>query len=1279
MNRTAILGARAPTGRLKRIGFSVAGLFAIPACLMARPLPTLPPTGYDQPGRYPPGTVTWNVSYYSSVAGSNLHMHVYTPPGYSTSQKYGVIYCYQGIGVGADTTFLDWSVDANVVADNLIGEGKIKPVIIVALDDQFSGNSSDVSGMTINDAIPYVDSHYSTYADADHRGVYGYSWGGGYAFNVGCGNLTAFHHIAPSSAAPNKASDSSLFPNGGAEAKQKLKTLVIACGNVDGLYGASEGAHNYCVANGIPHVWWPVNGAGHWADQVWRPHMWNFLQMAYAAGISDPPLTRSAYSQNEAENFDQWRGVIPENCSEGGQDIGSILNGSYVACNQVDFGGGATNFQARVASATSGGNIEIRLDSTNGTLVGTCVVPSTGGWQTWTTRTTSVSGATGIHNVYLKFAGGAGYLLNVNWWKFDGPSSPVSPPSAPGGLVAAAGLERAALRWTASSGATSYNLKRATTSGGTYTIIANLAGTNYSDTAAIGGTTYYYVVSALNLGGESADSAEASVTPAVDAPSPWLTQDIGPVGLAGGASFTNGIFTVTGSGADIGGMSDQYRFVYVTNNGDCTIIARVPSLENHINAWSKAGVMIRETLNTNAVNAFIGLTPGNGVTWQYRSSTGGTTLNDNAPSLTAPCWVRLVRSGNTFTGYYSANGTSWTQLGSTAITMGSTAYVGLAITGHNPYTLCTATLDHVTAPGWSPVFPPAPTALTATAGVERVTLNWTGSTNATGYYVKRATTTGGPYTAIATVTATNYTDTAVIARTAYDYVVSAFNNLAGESADSAEASATPISGVPLPWMSRDIGTVGLSGNAGYTNGVFTVRGSGDDIWNTADAFRFVYLMTNSSSFSITARVLSAQNVNSWSKAGVMVRSSLDANAVNAFIAVTPTTANGLTFQYRSATGGSSANNNTTGLTAPYWVRLLRSGNTFTGYRSPNGVTWTLLGSTVLTNISTAYIGLAVTAHNNSALCTATFDNLMLPGWPPPLLSLDAVALSSTEVSLAWNTVAGATSYSLRRSTVSGGPYTDIATGLVVTNYTNTVGSVRNGYYYVVSAVMGGSETNSREAAVRFPKLAGAIIGTPGSWNNSGNTIAKVFDNDLNTFFDAPLGNGAWVGLDFGAGVSNEITQINFCPRSTFESRMMGGLFQGANQNNFSDALALYTVTTQPATGVFTSASITNTSLFSYVRYLSPDNGFGNVAELEFYGYLFSPPPSPVTRVALTGTNLTLSWPLACEGFSLQSRTNLASGEWADVVSPAPQIVGERWQVVLPVSESTPSVFYRLLK
>jgi hypothetical protein len=146
--------------------------------------------------------------------------------------------------------------------------------------------------------------------------------------------------------------------------------------------------------------------------------------------IIPTPSPRSAFSQIEAESYDTQSGIQTESCGEGGQNIGYIENGDYTVYNNIDFGSGATSFQARVASATSGGNIEIRLDSISGTLVGTCPVAGTGGWQTWVTKTCSVSGASGMHNLYLKFTGGSGYLFNVNWFQFTSGSTPTPAPTS---------------------------------------------------------------------------------------------------------------------------------------------------------------------------------------------------------------------------------------------------------------------------------------------------------------------------------------------------------------------------------------------------------------------------------------------------------------------------------------------------------------------------------------------------------------------------------------------------------------------------------------------------------------------------------------------------------------------------------------------------------------------------------------------------------------------------------------------------------------------------------
>jgi hypothetical protein len=520
---------------------------------------------------------------------------------------------------------------------------------------------------------------------------------------------------------------------------------------------------------------------------------------------------------------------------------------------------------------------------------------------------------------------------------------------------------------------------------------------------------------------------------------------------------------------------------------------------------------------------------------------------------------------------------------------------------------------------------------------------------------------------------------------------SEYNGTHGTDANLNALNVIPfmdLNGVNLtyPWMSQDVGTVGVPGNATYSNGVFSVTGSGADIWATADAMQFDYVPVTGNC-TIIARVASVQTIDPWSKAGVMIRESLNANAANTFIAVTP--GNGVTWQARSSTGGATVNSTTASLVAPYWVKLVRSGNTFTGYRSPDGVTWTPQGTNTFTMASTAYVGLALTSHNNSTLCTATFDNVTAPGWLTSKAlvpaGLSATFVSTSQINLTWSPLTNATSYNVKRSSTNGGPFAVIGSGITSTNFQDggLSGIATNSYCYVVSAIASGSETpDSAEAVLQFPKLAGIIIGTAGSYNNSGNTISNVFDNNLTTFFDGLAANGCWAGLDFGVGVSNVITQINYCPRSGFESRMVGGVFQGANRADFSDAVLLYSVAAQPATGVFTSVGITNTSAFRYVRYLSPNNGWGNVSELEFYGYrvsILSGANNPQIAVALTGTNLTMSWPLTNTDFTLQWRTNLFLGQWMNVTSPAPQNTGGRWQIALPPLSNAGSVFYRLVK
>jgi hypothetical protein len=183
--------------------------------------------------------------------------------------------------------------------------------------------------------------------------------------------------------------------------------------------------------------------------------------------------------------------------------------------------------------------------------------------------------------------------------------------------------------------------------------------------------------------------------------------------------------------------------------------------------------------------------------------------------------------------------------------------------------------------------------------------------------------------------------------------------------------------LPAGWSDADIGSPGLTGSASDVNGNWTVTGGGSDIWNAADQFNFA-----STSFecdgSIIAQVTSLQNSDpssGWSKAGIMFRNDTTAGSANITIVVSY--GNGINFQWRSTSGGQSENIDIGGITAPVWLQLNRSSDNFSGYYSYDGINWTLAGTEQIYMNGPVLAGLDVTAHNNSALNTATFTNFSL--------------------------------------------------------------------------------------------------------------------------------------------------------------------------------------------------------------------------------------------------------------------------------------------------------------
>ncbi|MBN1480853.1 carbohydrate binding domain-containing protein, partial [candidate division KSB1 bacterium] len=189
-------------------------------------------------------------------------------------------------------------------------------------------------------------------------------------------------------------------------------------------------------------------------------------------------------------------------------------------------------------------------------------------------------------------------------------------------------------------------------------------------------------------------------------------------------------------------------------------------------------------------------------------------------------------------------------------------------------------------------------------------------------------------------------------------------------------SDNTLSPLPSPWQSRDIGSPAIPGEAGMREEKFLIRASGNDIWDQRDAFHFVYQELEGDGEIIT-RVYSLEESDPWSKAGVMMRNSLQASSSHAMMILSAD--NGAAFQRRVEDGGNSTHTAGSQTEAPHWVRLVRKGDVFSGYESSDGLNWQLVDSETIDMRDRVYIGLPVTSHNDDVICQAQIDHVTLIG------------------------------------------------------------------------------------------------------------------------------------------------------------------------------------------------------------------------------------------------------------------------------------------------------------
>jgi regulation of enolase protein 1 (concanavalin A-like superfamily) len=458
------------------------------------------------------------------------------------------------------------------------------------------------------------------------------------------------------------------------------------------------------------------------------------------------------------------------------------------------------------------------------------------------------------------------------------------------------------------------------------------------------------------------------------------------------------------------------------------------------------------------------------------------------------------------------------------------------------------------------------------------------------------------------------------------------------------SAATPGAALPIPattsitsgFSNAEIDGATPVGGASYSGGAWTVQGGGSEMWGTTnDSCHFTY-QALTGDCSIIAKVESVQNTSLSAKAGVMMRTGLEQGAPRAWMAVSPRVQFEQNIQGLAVYGGTNYSNkayNIPGPTASYWVKLERLGNIVTGYVSPDGTNWaaTDVGRFNGTPPTTLYVGLVVCSVANGTLNTSTFSNVQITGGngaAPVITPAAPVALLAAPgenvVPLRWQPSFGATSYTVKRATSSGGPYSNVATGITASSYTDT--TVTNGttYYYIVTATnSAGTSANSPEdSATPVSPLVNIAFG--GAANDSANNpngtqgAGKAFDlTPGSKWLSSAV---SWLQYDFGAGNAQTIKRYTVTSANDVPARdPKDWQFQGSN-----DGSAWTTLDTRSNQSFATrfeaqTFSIASSGAYRYYRLNVTANGGDGSTQLSELGLL-----TDVGRTIPDGTYSVLS-------------------------------------------------------
>jgi len=709
--------------------------------------------------------------------------------------------------------------------------------------------------------------------------------------------------------------------------------------------------------------------------------------------------------------------------------------------------------------------------------------------------------------------------------------NPCTPPAAPVVTASPANVE-VDLRWPASAGATSYSVGRSVTPGTGYTSTTTITtcttACSYADINVSNGTTYYYVVTASNGKCSSANSVEVSASPSCTptaAPTNLKAMaNNGSVALSwdattGAISYrikrsltsTSGFDTVFSSSTP--SFTDAtvtngttYYYVVEANNGTCLSADSV--VVSALPACTPPSVPAKPTA-----------TPGDGqVTLSWPASTGG------ASSYQV---LRGTTSGGPYPAVASSASTGFTDSG---LTDGTTYYY--VVKSYNGSCYSAVSPEASAKPVCTP--PSAPTNLLASPGDSKISLSWTAPTTGTvaSYTVTRTTAGADSHTDIPVTTGTTLADSPLANGTTYYYVVSASNGTC-LSAPSLPVSATPVQACAL---TAPTGVLATPGNQQVTL-----------TWPVSDAGSLTYVVSRGTA--------------AGGPYGTVVPNPNPAGTIDT--AVT----NGTTYYYvvTVSNGTCTSPNSTEVFTKPACTPPLApigvaavadpnnngnidvswtppaSGPTPTGYTvsratgatgqftavSTNQTPTKFTDVATTTNLSPGVIFYyEISASNAGGTCASLNStpavSAMSCSTPVAPISLTATG-GVGQVVLNWTASTGATSYDVRRATVSGGPYTSIVPAAGVTTgstYTDTVVTNDTTYYYVVTARNGAGNacvSGPSAQASATPRSCQTVLG--------GSVIAVTLKATADCFVTCDvLVAGEWQCNSFGP--ADRAMQVN---------------------------------------------------------------------------------------------------------------------------------------------------------